>query len=143
MKIFNFKKFIGQINEDLVSDISSKISETNKDIKEDLIKMVQKTINSEDQNDFMEKLDSVIRNPKELSIEGLMQDADVYEFYLKYRNELDEILSKSGFFEKLQEFQKENNSIGLYDFIVKGTLEAVKVLVEEIKSDISNEEPAQ
>jgi hypothetical protein len=143
MKIFNFKKFIGQVNEDLVSDISSKISETNKDIKEDLIKMVQKTINSEDQNDFMEKLDSVIRNPKELSIEGLMQDADVYEFYLKYRNELDEILSKSGFFEKLQEFQKENNSIGLYDFIVKGTLEAVKVLVEEIKSDISNEEPAQ
>lgn len=143
MKIFNFKKFIGQVNEDLVSDISSKISETNKDIKEDLIKMVQKTINSEDQNDFMEKLDSVIRNPKELSIEGLMQDADVYEFYLKYRNELDEILSKSGFFEKLQEFQKENNSISLYDFIVKGTLEAVKVLVEEIKSDISNEEPAQ
>ena len=143
MKIFKFEKFIGRVNEDLVSDISSKISEINKDIKEDLVKMVHKTINSEEQNDFMEKLDSVIRNPKELSIEGLMQDADVYEFYLKYRNELDEILSKSGFFEKLQEFQKENNSISLYDFIVKGTLEAVKLLVEEIKSDISQEGPAQ
>jgi hypothetical protein len=143
MKIFKFEKFIGRVNEDLVSDISSKISEINKDIKEDLVKMVHNTINSEEQNDFMEKLDSVIRNPKELSIEGLMQDADVYEFYLKYRNELDEILSKSGFFEKLQEFQKENNSISLYDFIVKGTLEAVKLLVEEIKSDISQEEPAQ
>jgi hypothetical protein len=143
MKIFKFEKFISRVNEDLVSDISSKISEINKDIKEDLVKMVHKTINSEEQNDFMEKLDSVIRNPKELSIEGLMQDADVYEFYLKYRNELDEILSKSGFFEKLQEFQKENNSISLYDFIVKGTLEAVKLLVEEIKSDISQEGPAQ
>jgi pectate lyase len=140
MKIFKFSNFV---NEDLTSDLVSKLSDENKDVKEELIKMVQKSVNSDDQNLFMEKIESIIKNPKDSTIEGLIQDADIYEFYLKYRNELDEILSKNDFFEKLQDFQKETNCISLYDIVVKGTLEAVITLVSKIKEDLSTETTEQ
>ena len=42
-------------------------------------------------NDFIE---SFVRNPEESQIEGLINDSDIYDFYLKYRNQVDEILSK-------------------------------------------------
>lgn len=142
-KLYKYEKFIQTINEDLLSELSPKISDKNKEIKEDLMNLIHKTIDSEDQEIFMKKIEDVIRNPKEPLIEGLMQDADIYEFYLKYRNELDEILSEKDFFNKLQDFQKENNSISLYDFIVKGTMEAVKILLQEIKSELLGEESNQ
>jgi 5'-deoxynucleotidase YfbR-like HD superfamily hydrolase len=126
-----------------IGDLSSKLSETNKDIKEELVKMIQKTIDSDDEETFKKTLDSVIRNPKEMSIVGLMQDADLYEFYLKYRNALDENLNESGFFNKLQDFQKENNSISLYDFVVKGTLQAVVNILKELNEDLSSQQPTQ
>jgi hypothetical protein len=142
-KIFRYKDYSRGINEDLISDLTSKISETNKDIKEDLIKMIQKTINSDDEDTFIETLSSVVRNPKEMSIVGLMQDADLYEFYLKYRNEIDEKLNEDGFFEKLQDFQKENNSISLYDFIVKGTLVSVVSILKEMDEELSSQKTQQ
>lgn len=134
MKIFKFNNFI---NEDLTTDLVSRLSDENKDMKEEIIRMIQKSVNSDDENLFMQKIESIIKDPKESSIEGLIQDADIYEFYLKFRNEVDEVLSNNKFFEKLQEFQKENNCISLYDLIVKGTLESVNYLVNQIKQELT------
>ena len=94
MKIQKFDQYL---NEDLLTDVNDKLSDENKDIKEDLTKMIQKSINSDDMGVFIEKLDSIIRNPNESSIEGLIQDAQIYDFYLKYRNEVDETLTKIKF----------------------------------------------
>lgn len=134
MKIFKFNNFI---NEDLTTDLVSRLSDENKDMKEEIIRMIQKSVNSDDENLFMQKIESIIKDPKESSIEGLIQDADIYEFYLKFRNEVDEVLSNNKFFEKLQEFQKENNCISLYDLIVKGTLESVNYLVNQINQELT------
>lgn len=136
MVIYKFCKFI---NEDLSSELGSLISDENRDIKEELIQMVQKSVNSDDKNVFVEKIDSIIKDPKDSTIEGLIQDADIYEFYLKFRNDIDQILSDSQFFDKLQDFQKENNCISLYDIVIKGTMEAVNVVVNQLKEDISSE----
>jgi hypothetical protein len=136
MKIIKFFNFI---NEDLSGEITTKLSDTNKDIKEDIVTYIQKTINSNDTKVFIEKLDSIIREPEESTIDGLTQDADIYEFYLKYRNDLDEILNQEGFFEDLQDFQKNNNCISLYDFVVKGTKSAIIELLNSIKKDLSGE----
>ena len=136
MIIYKFDKFI---NEDLSSELGSLISNENIDIKEELIQMIQKSVNSDDKNVFIEKIDSVIKDPKDSTIEGLIQDADIYEFYLKFRNDIDQILSDSEFFDKLQDFQKEYNCISLYDIVIKGTMEAVNVVVNQLKEDISSE----
>jgi len=136
MIIYKFDKFI---NENLSSELGSLISDENRDIKEELIQMVQKSVNSDDKNVFIEKIDSIIKDPKDSTIEGLIQDADIYEFYLKFRNDIDQILSDSEFFDKLQDFQKEYNCISLYDIVIKGTMEAVNVVVNQLKEDISSE----
>jgi len=136
MIIYKFDKFI---NEDLSSELGSLISNENREIKEELIQMIQKSVNSDDKNVFIEKIDSVIKDPKDSTIEGLIQDADIYEFYLKFRNDIDQILSDSEFFDKLQDFQKEYNCISLYDIVIKGTMEAVNVVVNQLKEDISSE----
>ena len=140
MKIYKFGQYI---NEDLVSDVTGKLSDENKDIKEDLIKMIQKSINSEDMGVFTEKLDSIIRNPNESTIEGLIQDSQIYDFYLKYRNEIDETLTNIKFFDDLQKFQKDNTVISLYSFVINGTKRAISDFVEQIKKDLSGEEVAE
>jgi hypothetical protein len=134
MKISNYLQFI---NEDLVSDLSTKISDKNKDIKEDLVKMIQKSINSEDPKLFNDFIESFVRNPEDSQIEGLINDSDVYDFYLKYRNQVDEILSEIKFYENKP---SDIDSFGLYDFIIKGTKKAIEDLVSDIKGEISGEE---
>jgi hypothetical protein len=134
MKISNYLQFI---NEDLVSDLSTKISEKNKDIKEDLVKMIQKSINSEDPKLFNDFIESFVRNPEDSQIEGLINDSDVYDFYLKYRNQVDEILSEIKFYENKP---SDIDSFGLYDFIIKGTKKAIEDLVSDIKGEISGKE---
>jgi hypothetical protein len=134
MKISNYLQFI---NEDLVSDLSTKISDKNKDIKEDLVKMIQKSINSEDPKLFNDFIESFVRNPEDSQIEGLINDSDVYDFYLKYRNQVDEILSEIKFYENKP---SDIDSFGLYDFIIKGTKKAIEDLVSDIKGEISGKE---
>ena len=91
MKISNYLQFI---NEDLVSDLSTKISDKNKDIKEDLVKMIQKSINSEDPKLFSDFIDSFVRNPEDSQIEGLING--LLSQLIQERS-LDEIIGSSGF----------------------------------------------
>jgi len=134
MKIHKYKNFIF---ENIEQEVIPKLSNDNKDMKENITRLIQKTINTDDIDVFKEKIDTIIKNPNESTIEGLIQDADVYEFYLKYRNDIDEVLSKNDFFTNLQDFQNQNTLISLYDFVVKGTLECVSIIVNDIKEDIS------
>lgn len=140
MKLQRYTNFI---NEDISQDLINKLSDTNKDVKEELLKMIQKSVNSEDESVLKEKIDSIIKNPNESTIEGLIQDSDVQDFYRKYRNEIDEILNKNGFFENIGDFQKQNNCISLYDVVVKGTLESVKMIVSSIKEELFTNEGNQ
>jgi len=99
-------------------------------LHDELLEMIKKSLNTNDAktvNDFIEayKLDS-----EKNQIEGLINDADVYDFYLKFMDEIDEILSKANFFEKTP---KELNAFSLYNYIVKGTKEAVKLIIDNLK----------
>jgi hypothetical protein len=131
-----FYRFTNFINEDVSAELINKLSDTNKDIKEDILNMIQKSVNSDDVTLIEKKLYSIIKNPDESTIEGLIQDSDVQDFYRKYRNEIDEILNNDGFFENISEFQRKNNCISLYDVVVKGTLECVKILATTIREEL-------
>ena len=73
--------------------------------------------------------ESFIKDPKEVKIEGLINDSDIYDFYLKYRNEIDELLGDINFYD---EVPSEINVFGLYDYITKGTMKAVEEIVKKI-----------
>jgi hypothetical protein len=112
--------FIKEANEEEVekpTGDSSKFS----NLIEEIESMIKKTIEKSggEEGSFKEKF---LKNPTDVKIEGLINDSDVYEFYLKFRNDIDELLNDIKFFD---ERPSEMNSFGLYDYIVTGTNRAV------------------
>jgi hypothetical protein len=140
MKVYTFTDYI---KEDLDTNLSSRLSEINKGLKEDLLKMVEKSLNSSDAKTIEEFVSAYLRDSEKNQIEGLINDSDIYDFYIKYRNQIDEILANTDFFNNLQDFQKSSNSLGLYDLLVKGTVEAINILMKDIDKDLSSNESQQ
>lgn len=96
-------------------------------IRSDVEKMIKDTVGEEgDVKKFAQKY---IKNPDQVEIEGLINDDQVHDFWLKYENEIDEILNKVKFFE---ESPDNLNAIGTYKYIIVSTKRAVKEIVKMI-----------
>ena len=121
-----YLEFIKEANEEVQKVDSSKYTE----IKDEIKSMIEKTIEKSG-GEFSSFVDKFVKEPEDVKIEGLINDSDLYDFYLKFRNDIDEILNDIKFFGNAP---SEVNAIGLYDYLIKGTQkaieEAVKSLVE-------------
>jgi hypothetical protein len=134
------KKYLQFIKEDATEGInSSKYTE----IKDDIKSKIEKTIENSG-GEFSSFVDKFIKEPEDIQIEGLINDSDIYEFYLKFRNDIDELLNDLKFFGTSP---SESNAIGLYDYLIKGTQraiqETVKLLGGKEESKEETETPAE
>lgn len=102
---------------------SSNFEEVQSAIKELIENTVEKS-----GGEFETLKDSFLKDPKEIKIEGLINDSDIYDFYLKYRNDIDEILGDIKFYD---ENPSEMNVFGLYEYTIKGTMKAVEEFVKK------------
>lgn len=98
------------------------------ELKDEIKSLIEKTIENSG-GEYKSFIDSYIKNPEDVKIEGLINDSDVYEFYLKFRNDIDELLNNVNYFDDVP---SEMNVLGLYDYIIKGTEKAVKEIVKEL-----------
>lgn len=121
------KKYIQFINE---------AEETIKDpifdsIKDDVRNMIEDTIKKSGGESVKSFAKNYKEKPNDVNIEGLINDDQVHDFWLKYENEIDELLNKVKFFE---ESPDEINALGTYKYIIASTkraiLEIVKMLAE-------------
>ena len=120
MKIFKYNQFV---NEDIDSDVSTdKYSELRSEVSE-LIENSLKTSDNKTLGDF---ISAFLKNPEETQIEGLINSSDIYDFYLKWRDDIDVILSDIRFYD---ETPSELKVFSLYDYIVSGTKKAVAEIV--------------
>lgn len=98
------------------------------EVLDELEKMIRKTLEKSG-GEYEQFIDSFIKDPEEVKIEGLINDADIYDFYLKFRNQIDEVLNTTKFY---QQTPDENGCLGLYDYVILGTnksiLEFLKML---------------
>ena len=103
---------------------SSKFTE----LKDEVKKMIEDTI-SKSGGEFKSFIESFEKNPEDVKVEGFINDADIYEFYLKFRNDIDELLNGVKFYDQAP---TEVNAYGLYEYTIKGTekafMEVVKML---------------
>jgi hypothetical protein len=90
--------------------------------------MIESTIDNGGGN-FKQFVESILMNPDETKIEGLINDSDIYEFYLKYRNQIDEVLNTVKFYQSTAD---ELNVTGLYDYVVAGTKQAILEFVKKL-----------
>jgi len=104
---------------------SSKFTEVIDEIKS----MIESTIERSG-GEFKSFIDSFIKNSEDVKVEKFINDSDIYDFYLKWRNDIDEVLSDINFFD---EMPTENNAFGLYEYVIKGTQKAFLEFVKMIK----------
>jgi deoxyribodipyrimidine photolyase len=98
------------------------------ELKEEVKSMIEKTIEKSG-GEFKSFVDKFIKSPEDVKIEGFINDSDIYEFYLKFRNDIDELLNDVKYF---NEVPSESNTFGLYDYIINGTEKAVSQIVKEL-----------
>jgi len=121
--IKNFTNYIKEANEDESLD-----TDKYNDLMEDIKSMIESTIENGG-GEFDTFVSSFNKDPEDFKIEGLINESDIYEFYLKYRNDIDEILNDVKYFD---EVPTENNIFGLYEYTINGTERAVKELVRDL-----------
>lgn len=107
------RKFTIYLKENENSD-----SNLNTEIR-DMVQNSLKTSDSKTVEDFIKAYNT---DPESNQIEGLINKADIYDFYLKYMEDIDEILFKNDFYNKSA---TELNIHSLYDYVIEGTKKAV------------------
>lgn len=119
-KYYQFIKEADEIGE----NTSSKFTE----VKEEIKTMIENTIEKSG-GEYDSFIDSFKKNPEDVKVEGFINDADIYDFYLKWRNDIDEMLSDINYFD---EVPSKNNSFGLYEYVIKGTERAFQEFVKDL-----------
>lgn len=102
-------------------------------LKDELLEMVKKSLNTSDKKTINDFVDAFKSDSEKTQIEGLIQDADVYNFYLKFMNEIDAILVEKDFFDKNPKELFGQKTASLYNYIIIGTKNAVKIVIDGIK----------
>ena len=100
---------------------------------ESITSEIKKLINNTIENmggEFDLFIKSFIKNPEDVKIEGLINDSDIYDFYLKWRNDIDQILNDINFFDNKP---TDINVFSLYEYIIKGTEAVVMEIVSSIE----------
>lgn len=121
------KKYFQFIKEDVNDDIKSSDKQY-PELEDEIKSMIEETIEKSggEFNSFVEKF---IKSPDDVKIEGLINDSDIYEFYLKYRNDIDELLNDIKYFD---EVPSETNIFGLYGYIINGTERCIQEIVKKL-----------
>ena len=88
------------------------------DLQTDLILMVEESVNTDDIELQKETIESYISDSS-TTIIGLVNDSDIFDFYLKHRNQLDMILTDLNHFNVSPDKIGVNNSV--YEYIVEST----------------------
>ena len=98
------------------------------EVKEEINKMIENTIQKSG-GELKTFIESFEKNPEDVKVEGFINDSDIYDFYLKFRNDVDEILNNIKFYD---ESPTKVNAFGLYEYVIKGTERAFMEVVKMI-----------
>ena len=128
--IKKYLQFIKEADETTEAQPAEKSQDSSKynELKEEIKSMIEKTIEKSG-GEFKSFVDKFAKSPDDTKIEGFINDSDIYEFYLKFRNDIDELLNNVKYFNQVP---SESNTFGLYDYIIKGTEKAVLEIVKEL-----------
>lgn len=112
-----------------IEDISNKFSENYLELKTDLVEMIEDTL-KESRNtdlrmtDFEDFITDYISSGKEAKlIDKLLEDNDIFNFYLKHQTDIDSFLYKDNKY--MDETPVSHNVYSLYDVVIDGTKDSI------------------
>jgi len=139
-----FEKFAGNkiktfsemslINEKFTEEFDMKLSDDYKSLKKGILELIDQTLKG-DVTKIQKFINDYIEEDSEEVLDGFIEDADIFDTYLKYQSDIDELLD-----EELNYFNDAPTEIGLYNYVVRGTFEAVVYCMKLIKEELFGKE---
>jgi hypothetical protein len=133
MKKFSYE-YKDLLYENLEDKVKDKVSQDFSSLKSGTLSLIENSV-----NDYSELVNvqnfisDFINNPDSGNLVGFTEDRDIFDFYLKYQNDIDQICNENGF---LDEAPKNKNIFSLYEFVIEGSkfavIESMKILKNEI-----------
>jgi len=124
-------KRFSKLNED-ISSFEEKITGKYKSLKRGILELIDGTINSSEMVNYQNFINKYIED-SDTVIENFVEDNDIFNFYLKYKGDIDELLTDNDFFNKTA---RENDVFSLYDYVIVGTKIAVTECMEILQEEI-------
>lgn len=132
------KKFSDQyaylLYEALEDKVADKISTDYLSLKKGILDLIENSLDSTEELVAVQNfIHDYIEAPTNGTLIDFVEDNDIFDFYLKFQADVDQVCNNNGFFEKTPQ---ENNLFGLYDIMIEGTrfavLQIMKILEKEI-----------
>lgn len=134
------KKYISYLNEALnLEELSNELSDNYIDLKNDILDMINTTLEESDvdnidRNNLKDFIDDYLSDGKDAGmINELIEDNDIFNFYLKHQSDIDELLNDTGYMDKSP---NQNDVFSLYDVIIDGTKQSILDILRIIETEI-------
>jgi len=106
-------------------------------IKDSIRGMIEETLKKSGGTDiktfaskYVQDNENPSKNSGGTSIEGLINDDQIYDFWLEFDNEIDELLNQIEFF---NDSPVDINAMGTYKYIIEATKKAILEIVRLLK----------
>jgi len=120
-------------------DIKERLDDSYIDLKSELIEMIDDTLKSTKNSeitmiDLEDFISDYISSGKDANmINNLIEDNEIFNFYLKFQSDIDELLNEIKY---MEETPKEHNVFSLYDVIIDGTKQSILESLETIQNEL-------
>jgi len=120
--------------ESLNDKVGNKLTEKYKSLKANILLLLDSSIkDTTELINVQNFINAYIENPEKSTLVDFVDDAQIFDFYLKTQSNIDELCNDTNFFD---EIPKTKNIFSLYNYIIEGTkfavLEAMKIMQKEL-----------
>jgi hypothetical protein len=136
MKKFS-EKYADFMYESLEDKYKDKISGEYESLKRGILLLLDNSVeNSDELINVQNFINQYIEDDENATMVGLVDDAEIFEFWNKYKEQIDEICSDKKYFDKSP---TENNIFSVYAFMINATKFAVKETLKSLENDLFSE----
>jgi len=137
MQIRNFSTYLNEALD--MTEMEEQVGDSFPELKMDLLVLINDTLETaaseevkkEDLNTFF--TDYITTGKDADMIDELIEDNDIFNFYLKHQSDFDELLNDTGY---MNQTPQQNNVFSLYDVTIDGTKQGIWNLMEIMQNDL-------
>lgn len=133
MKTFS-KEYPNLLFESLEDKIKDNLSEKFISLKSGILELLDNSV--QDTSELVNVknfISDYLKSPDDGNLIGFVEDTDIFDFYLKYQVDIDQLCTDNGFFD---ETPRSKNIFSLYSFVIEGSKFAVQETMKIIQEEI-------
>ena len=133
MKKFT-QEFSEMLKENLEDTLKDKLTEQYISLKRGILDLLDKSINDTSELVNVQNfINDYIHNPEPGKLQDFVEYGDIFNFYLKYQGDVDDICNDTGWFDNSP---KSKNIFSLYDNVLEGTKHGIIQCMKEMQKEL-------